>query len=88
MKHIKRIIHKLFIDCSPLQGYCAHIPHGVFTVVAAVYIHWTIALLFGVGFVIFEWWQHKAKGDRPHEDLAGWLLGMVIGGLVYSIFLR
>lgn len=88
MNGMKSLIKRLFIDCSPLQGYVAHLGHGVFTVVAAVYIHWTIALLFGVGFIIFEWLQHKAKGDNPHEDIAGWLLGMVIAGIIYSIFLR
>lgn len=88
MKFIKYIIHRLFIDCSPLQGYTAHLGHGIFTVVAAVYIHWTIALLFGIGFIVFELVQQDNKGDEAQQDLAGWLLGMVIGGLVYSIFLR
>ncbi len=85
---MKSIIKKLFIDCSPLQGYVAHLGHGFFTIVAAVYIHWTIALLFGGGFIVFELVQQDNKGDEAQQDLAGWLLGMVIGGLVYCIFLR
>ena len=84
-RFIRLIIRKLFIENTPLQGYVAHTPHGAFTVYAAVYIHWVVALLFGVGFIIFEWWQHKAKGDLPHQDIAGWLLGIVIAGLVYWI---
>ncbi len=86
-RFIRFIIRKLFIENTSLQGYCSHVPHGVFNVFAAVYIHWTIALLFGVGFIIFEWWQHKAKGDLPHQDIAGWLLGLVIGGIIYVFFL-
>ena len=87
-KFIGHIIRKLFIDCTPLQGYVAHTPHGAFTVVAAVYIHWTIALLFGVGFIIFELVQQDNQGDEAQQDIAGWLLGMFITGIVYSIFLR
>ena len=85
---MKYIIKKLFIDCSSLQGYVAHTPHGAFTVFAAVYIHWTIALLFGFGFIVFEIVQQGNEGDKAHQDLAGWLAGMFIGGLAYCIFLR
>lgn len=85
---MKNIIHKLFIDCSPLQGYVAHLPHGVFTVIAAVYIHWAIALLFGIGFIVFELVQQDNKGDEAQQDIAGFLLGMIIFGMIYCIFLR
>jgi cytochrome b561 len=80
-----KVIRKLFIEHSPLQGYVAHIPHGVFTVLAAIYIHWLIALLFGAGFIIFELQQGKDYGDKPSDDLAGWLLGMVLAGVAYMV---
>lgn len=88
MKLIRYVIYKLFQEHSAFQGYVAHLPHGAFTVVAAVYIHWTIALLFGVGFIVFELVQQDNKGDEAQQDLAGWLLGMVIAGLVYCAFWR
>lgn len=88
VKFIRRIIYKLFIECSPLQGYVAHIPHGLFTVAAALYIHWTIALLFGGGFIVFEIVQQDNKGDEAQQDIAGWLLGMLIAGVVYCVFWR
>ena len=91
MKLIRRIIYKLFQEHSALQGYVAHTPHGAFTVFAAVYIHWTIALLFGIGFIIFELNQEKhywKVGDKACKDLAGWLLGIFIAGIVYSMFWR
>ncbi len=83
---IRRLIHKLFIEHSALQGYVAHTPHGLFTVFAAVHIDWTIALLFGVGFIVFELNQEKhfwVVGDKACRDIAGWLLGMVVGGILY-----
>ncbi len=83
MKLMRHIIYKLFQEHAALQGYVAHLGHGVFTVVAAVYIHWTIALLFGGGFIVFELVQQDNKGDEAQQDLAGWLLGMSIAGLVY-----
>lgn len=87
---MKSLIYRLFIEHSALQGYVAHLGHGIANVFLAVYVHWTIALLFGVGFIVFELNQEKhywKVGDKACRDLAGWLVGMVIGGLVYCIFL-
>ncbi len=86
-KWIKRLVYKLFIEHSALQGFVAHIPHGVVTVFAAVYVHWTIALLFGIGFIVYQYWQKYQGHPVDPDDLGGWLLGMVIGGMVYAIFL-
>ena len=86
MKLIRHIIYKLFQEHSSLQGYVAHTPHGVVNVVLAMEIGWSIALLFGVGFIVFELNQEKhyrKVGDKACRDLAGWLLGMSIAGLVY-----
>jgi len=82
---LKRIIHKLFIEHSALQGYIAHTPHGVINVILAVEVHWTIALLFGVGFIIYQYWQKYQGHPVDADDIAGWLLGMAICGIVYWI---
>jgi len=91
MRILRKIVYELFTGHTKTQGYLCHLPHGIFTVVAAVYAHWVIALLFGIGFCIYEInqeWHYSWEGDKAHQDIGGWLLGMVIGGLVYSIFLR
>lgn len=87
MKFLLGWYRKLFTEDTPLQGYAAHIPHGAFTVFAATHVHWTIALLFGTGFIIFEIYQEADVGDKAHDDIAGWLLGMAIYGLFFAIFL-
>ncbi len=83
---MKNIIKRLFIEHSALQGYVAHLGHGIANVFLAVYVHWTIALLFGFGFIIFELNQEWHLRDQAHQDIAGWLLGIVLGSIVYIIF--
>ncbi len=83
MKLIRRIIYKLFQEHSSLQGYVAHTPHGVINVVLAMEICWSIALLFGVGFLVFQYWQKYAGHPVDANDVGGWLLGMSITGLAY-----
>lgn len=85
MKFLKMVVRKLFIECTPLQGHVAHIPHGLFTVFAAVYVHWVVALLFGFGFIAYEVNQDWHLRDGAHYDLAGWLLGMVLGSFLFLI---
>ena len=84
--NIGNAIHQLFFAHSALQGYVAHLPHGAFTVIAAVYIHWSIAVLFGVGFIIFELVQQYNFKDKACIDIAGWLLGMALTGTVYYLW--
>ena len=85
-KLLKRIIYKLFVEHSALQGYVAHIPHGMLNVFLAVYFHWTIALLFGIGYIVFQYWQKYQGHPIDPDDLTGWMLGMGIAGVLYYIF--
>lgn len=78
---LKRWYHKLFIEDTPLQGYVAHIPHGVITVML-VDIHWILSLLFGGGFIIFQLNQEHDGYPSAHYDLAGWLFGLAIAGVI------
>lgn len=77
-----RIIRKLFIEQSTTQGLVAHTPHGMINVFLAVYIHWVIALLFGIGFIVYELMHEWRLRDDSWNDLAGWLLGLVIGSII------
>lgn len=74
------------MENTPLQGYVAHIPHGAVTVVLCQEVHPVIAVLFGVGFIAFELTQQRNVKDKAHQDLAGWLLGMVLAGIGYWIY--
>lgn len=82
---LKRIIYKLFIEQSTLQGVVAHLPHGLFTVFAAVEVHWVLALLFGIGFMFYEFLHEWRLKDKSYDDMAGWLIGVVIGSIIYRI---
>ena len=86
MKLIRRIIYKLFQEHSATQGYVAHTPHGIINVILAMEIGWSIALLFGVGFLVFQYWQKYGGHPVDANDVAGWLLGMSICGLIYWIW--
>lgn len=76
---------KLFVECTPLQGYVAHIPHGVINVFMATHVCWVIAVLFGVGYMFFQDGHERNNLDPAHYDLAGWLLGLVIGSAGYIL---
>jgi len=80
-----RIIRKLFIEQSTLQGLVAHTPHGIVTVFLAIEVHWVIALLFGIGFIVYEVMHEWRLRDNSWNDLAGWLLGMAICGIIYRV---
>lgn len=77
---------KLFVENTPLQGYVAHQPHGWATIFLYKEFGPLAGVLFGAGFIIFEKWQRRAMKDKPHQDLAGWLLGMVEAGVGYWIY--
>lgn len=81
-----RLFRKLFIEHTPLQGYVAHIPHGLFVVLSAVQIHWVVAATFTIGFICFEVNQDWHLRDQAHNDLAGFLLGIVIGTLTLLLW--
>jgi len=86
MKSLWRTIKYLFFAHNPVQGYVVHIPHGVITVVLAVLVHWILAFLFGVGYIVFQYWQKYDGHPVDANDLAGWLLGMALAGIGYVIF--
>lgn len=81
MKWIKRWYHKLFTEHTALQGYVAHFPHGAVTVLL-VDVHWILSLLFGGGFLIFQLNQEHDGYPAAHYDLAGWLLGLAVCGVI------
>ncbi|MBT9133053.1 MAG: hypothetical protein DDT33_01584 [Firmicutes bacterium] len=80
---IKRLYRKLFTDHSALQGYVAHIPHGIVNVFLAVYVCWSVALLFGGGYIVMQYWQKFQGHPVDANDVAGWMVGMVIGSVIY-----
>ena len=83
MKIFEWLYQKLVKDNTLTQGLIAHLPHGVFTTFAAIYIHWSIALIFGIGFIVFELDQDWYFKDGAHNDLAGWLLWMAVSAIAY-----
>ena len=80
---IKRWFRRLIIENTALQGYFAHLPHGAFTAFAAIYLHWAIALIFTLGFVCFEVQQDWHLRDQGHNDIAGFLLGLVLASIAF-----
>lgn len=75
----------VFLEDNPTQGLLCHTPHGIINVFLAVEVHWSIGLLFGIGFIAFEVMHEWRTRDDSWNDLAGWLLGLVIGGLIYRV---
>ena len=82
MKKIKKWLRCAFVENTPLQGYLCHIPHGLFVVLSAIFISWAIALAFTIGFIVFEVNQDWHLRDQAHNDLAGFLVGIVIGSVI------
>jgi len=82
---LMRIIRKLFIEHSTLQGLVAHTPHGMITVFLTVEVHPFVGLMFGGGFVVYEVMHEWRLRDNSWNDLAGWMLGMAICGIIYWI---
>jgi len=78
---MKKLFRKLFLEHSPLQGYVAHFPHGVFTTLSIVYLHWGIGLAFGFGFVVMELMHEWRLKDASHNDIAGFLVGIVVSAI-------
>jgi len=66
---------------SDLHRVILHLPVGVANVLI-VYVHWSLALVFGLGFALYEVCQDKVTGDNAHKDLKGWLWGMIITAAV------
>lgn len=84
MRRIIAFFRYIFFGHNATQGYLCHIPHGVVNVFLATHVHWTMALLFGAGYITFQYWQKYDGHPVDANDLAGWLLGIVIGGLLFA----
>jgi len=82
---IKKILARLLhCDLAVLNNVLIHIPAGIFTVYA-----WhkaqSLALLFGVGFLVYEAVEWRVIQDKSYPDLQGWLYGICFGIVGWEI---
>jgi len=82
------MIRNSIFGTDDLHRVLLHLPVGLATVLF-IYVHWSLALVFGFGFALYEICQDKVVGDNAHKDIKGWLWGMIITGtiiLLISLF--
>ena len=82
---IKKLIRELFVENSTLQGYVAHSPIGATTVILAKEVDPEAALIFGGAFIVYEIMHEWRLKDRSWNDLAGFMVGIVIAGFIYRV---
>lgn len=68
-----------------LRRILIHIPAGLVNCLAA-YVHWSLALIFGWGFFVYELNEDQHEEDRAYYDILGYLIGLGIGVVVWAIF--
>jgi len=61
-----------------------HIPAGLVTCLA-VYVHWSLVLVFFGAFAIYELNEDTHIEDRAFHDILGYLFGLGIGIIVLFI---
>lgn len=61
-----------------------HIPAGLITCLA-IYIHWSLVLVFFGAFTIYEINEDRHVEDRAFHDILGYLFGLGIGIVVLFI---
>lgn len=59
-----------------------HIPLGLLTVLFGCYVGWWLAIIFAVGFLVYEVDEDWHIGNGAWFDIKGFLWGLGIGGLV------
>jgi len=69
---------------NKLKPILIHLPVGMFCVFLA-YVHWVLALIFGLGFLSYETIQEWRMKDKGWKDIKGFLWGLGVGGLIWVI---
>jgi len=67
---------------SRIKAIIVHVPVGAICVLLA-YVHWVLALIFGLGFLSYEIIQEWRIADKGWRDIKGFLWGLGIGGLIW-----
>jgi len=65
-----------------LERVLLHIPLGLLTVLFGCYIGWWLAIIFSVGFLVYEVDQDWKISDNAYVDIKGFLWGCGIGGCI------
>lgn len=58
-----------------------HIPLGLLTCLLS-FVSWWLAGIFAVSFLCYELVEETAISDKSYHDIRGYLIGLVIGGVV------
>lgn len=66
---------------SDLSRILIHLPLGILTVLFGFYISWWLAVIFAVGFLVYELDEDWHISDEAYKDIKGWLWGVVMAGL-------
>ena len=61
-----------------------HLPLGILTCVLW-YVHWSLAVIFAAGFILYEKEQDKYVEDQAWKDIRGWLWGIAITGVIVFV---
>ena len=79
---IAKVIRGTVFEPDDLRRVFLHIPVGLANVFLCS-LHWSLAFVFGFGFVVYELAQDSVVGDDAFKDIKGWLWGMFIGGVIW-----
>lgn len=83
---IKDIISKiLFCNSKDVGNVLLHIPVGIVNVAIGVLSGW-LALVFGIGFIIYQLSEQKIINDRAFPAIQGFLWG--IGIFAIALFIK
>lgn len=75
----------LRISRKELTRVLIHIPVGLLACLFGIYVGWWLALIFAIGFGIYELNQDWHISDGAFTDLKGFLWGLGIGGIVMLV---
>jgi len=72
----------LMITSEELKRVLLHIPLGLLTVLFGYYIGWWLAVIFAVGFLVYEVDEDWHISDEAYKDVKGFIWGLGIMGVV------
>jgi len=82
---MKKILTRLlFCPEESLNNVLMHIPVGIVIVFLAMLSGW-VALVFGIGFFIYELNEQHDLGDKAYQDIKGCLFGIGMTGIPWAL---
>lgn len=75
----------LKISRKELTRVLIHMPLGILVCLLGIYVGWWLAVIFAMGFGVYELNQDLHISDGAFTDLKGFLWGIAIGGIAIVV---